>query len=59
MNDAERREFIINETNAIYEEFEAYLNQLIMLKPFFKNLADVANGANPSYRLNEIIKTEK
>jgi len=54
MNEAERKEFIKSETKAIYEEFNAYLNQMILLKPFLKKLADVANGENSNYELNEI-----
>ena len=56
MNEIERQEFIKKETNAIYEEFNAYVSQMILLKPFLKNLADVANGANPNYELYELVK---
>lgn len=56
MDEQERQEFIKKETKAIYEEFDAYLNQMIILKPFLKNLADVANGANSGYNLSETVK---
>jgi len=59
MNNEERQEFIKKETEAIYEEFNAYVGQMILLKPFLKNLAEVANGANSNYDLNEIIKKAK
>ena len=59
MNETERQEFIKNETTAIYEEFNAYISQMILLKPFIKNLADVANGATPNYDLYEIVKKVK
>ncbi len=59
MNEQERCDFIKKETKAIYEEFNIYLSQLILLKPFFLNLVEVANGANSNYELNEIIKKSK
>ena len=59
MNEKERQEFIKKEIEAIYEEFNAYVNQLNILKPFFQNLVDVANGANTIYELNEVIKKSK
>jgi len=56
MNEIERQEFIKNETNAIYEEFNACVSQMVLLKPFLKNLVNVANGASPNYDLYEIVK---
>ncbi len=34
MNEIERQEFIKKETKAICEEFNAYVGQMILLKPF-------------------------
>jgi len=59
MNKTERQKFIKHETKAIYEEFNTYLNQMILLKPFLKNLADVASGADSNYDLCEIFKKSK
>ena len=59
MNKAEREEFVKNETKAIFEEFNTYLNQMILLRPFLKNLADVAGGANPNYDLSGIVKKNR
>ena len=59
MNETERQEFMKNETRAIYEEFNNYISQMILLKPFLKNLADVASGENPNYDLYEIVKRAK
>jgi hypothetical protein len=56
MNTEERQEFILKEIEAIYEEFDTYLNQLIILKPFIKDLIAVAKGADPTYQLKEVIR---
>lgn len=55
MNKEERHEFVVNEIETIYTEFETALNQLVILKPFFKDLIAVANGETPTYDLNDII----
>jgi len=55
MHELERQKFVKNETKAIYEEFDACLNQMITLKPFLKNLADIANGADSNYGLCEVV----
>jgi len=52
----ETKTFVKNELEAIYEEFDTYINQLILLKPFMKDLIQVLNGLEPSYRLSDIIK---
>lgn len=54
MNENERQEFIKNEMGAIYEEFCDALNQIMILKPFIKQLVDVANGIN--YNLDNVIE---
>lgn len=54
-----KNEFITKELEAIYEEYEIYVNQLVMLKPFLKDLIFVINGENPTYKLSEIIKNKK
>lgn len=51
-----RDEFIIKELEIIYEEYENHLNQLLILKPFLKDLIYVAKGEKPTYKLSEIIK---
>ena len=54
MNEQERKAFVYKEIKALYEELYGTINQLIILKPFFKNLIDVTNGAEPFYKFNEI-----
>ena len=56
MNEKDRHEFVKKEAEAIYEEFEAHLEQLILLKPLFKNMVDVANGADSNYESYETRK---
>ncbi|MEI8129131.1 MAG: hypothetical protein WCG95_05895 [bacterium] len=51
MKKKEQQEFTKKELQAIYDEFNLYVNQLDMLKPFFQNLIDVTNGAEPNYDL--------
>jgi len=59
MNKTNRQEYIQQELEAIYEEFSTYIEQLTILKPFLKDLVAVANGAEPSYKLNKITKNCK
>lgn len=49
MNEEERKEFIINELDAIYEEMDNSINQLVILRRFLKNLVNVSKGAEPNY----------
>lgn len=56
MNEEERKEFIIQEIEAIYDEFETSVNQLVLLKSFFKDLISVSKGAKPS---SDVVKNIK
>lgn len=49
MNDEERKEFVVNELDAIYEEMDNSINQLVILRRFLKNLVNVTKGAEPNY----------
>lgn len=49
MNEAERKEFVVNELDAIYEEMDNSINQLVILRRFLKNLVNVSKGAEPNY----------
>ncbi len=51
MRKKERQEFIKKELQAIYDEFNVCTAQLNIMKPFIKDLIDVANGAEPIYDL--------
>ncbi len=56
MKETETLTFIQNELEAIYEEFDTYLNQLIILKPFIKDLIQASKGLEATYKLSNIIK---
>jgi len=58
MNGKERKEFVYKEIKALYEELDGTINQLVILRPFFKNLLDVTNGAEPFYKFNEMPKND-
>lgn len=49
MNNEERRIFVIEELEAIYEEIDNSINQLVILRKFLKNLVNVSKGADPHY----------
>lgn len=49
MNEDERKEFVINELDAIYEEMDNSINQLVILRRFLKNLVNVSKGSEPNY----------
>ncbi len=59
MTEQKRQEFIKKELQAIYDEFNANISQLIILKPFLKDLISVVDGAEPRYDLDEIIQKIK
>lgn len=59
MEETELKNFVKNELETIYEEFDAYINQLLILKPFIKDLIQVVNGAQPRYKLSDIFETKK
>jgi len=56
MNENDRKDFVIKEIEAIYGEFNVYVGQLVLLKPFLKDLIAVAKGEAPKYNLDEIVK---
>ncbi len=43
----------------IYNEYSAYVYQLLALKPFMKDLISVAKGKPPTFDLSEIIKRDR
>lgn len=49
MDEEERKNFVINELDAIYEEIDNSINQLVILRRFLKNLVDVSKGKEPNY----------
>lgn len=49
MNDEERKIFVIEELEAIYEEIDNSINQLVLTRRFLKNLVEVSKGAEPNY----------
>lgn len=49
MNEIERKNYVVEELEAIYEEIDAAINQLVILKRFLKNLVNVSKGADPNY----------
>lgn len=49
MNEEERKNFVIQELEAIYEEIDCSINQLVILRRFLKNLVNVSKGAEPNY----------
>ncbi len=59
MRKKERQEFIKKELQAIYDEFNVCTAQLNIMKPFIKDLVDVANGADPIYDLVEFLPHKK
>lgn len=63
MNTEQRKIFVIKELEAIYEEIDASIDKLIILRRFLKNLVDVSKGAEPQYYnlikiMNRIKKSE-
>lgn len=49
MNEEERKKFVIEELEAIYEEIDNSINQLVILRRFLKNLVNVSRGSEPNY----------
>lgn len=47
MNDDERKNYVIEELEAIYEELDNSIEQLINLQQFLKSSAEVLKGAQP------------
>lgn len=54
MNEQEQFTFVTKEIEAIYEDFDDKVNQLILLRYFLNNLLSVTKGAEPSYQFSEI-----
>ena len=59
MNEDERKKFVLKEIEAIYEEFDNSVNQLVLLKYFFRDLIAVAKGSEPNHQLSKIINKDK
>lgn len=49
MNDEERKKYVTEELEAIYEEIDNSINQLVILRRFLKNLVNVSKGLEPNY----------
>lgn len=49
MDDNERKKFVIEELEAIYEEIDNSINQLVLSRRFLKNLVNVSKGSEPNY----------
>lgn len=49
MNEEERKTYVIEELEAIYEEIDNSINKLVILRRFLKNLVSVSKGAEPNY----------
>ncbi len=56
MNKQEQQEFVNKEIVALFEDLDNTINQLIILRPFLKNVLNVINGVEPFYKFNEIPK---
>jgi len=54
MNEQERKDFVFNEIEAIYEEFKADVDHLVILRHFFKKLMEVSKGGEPTYKTSDI-----
>ena len=59
MNEQERKEFVYNEVEAIYEEFKNNVDQLVLLRHFFKDLVDASKGNEEKYKANDIFNKIK
>lgn len=59
MNEQERKNFVYNEIEAIYEEFEKDVDHLVLLKHFLKDLVEVAKGSEPTYKASEKLRRIK
>jgi len=57
MDDKEILEFVTKEIEAISEDFNKNVQEQILLNKFLKAALDVAKGAEPAYKLNEIKKS--
>jgi len=49
MNEKDRQEFVYKEIEAIYEEIDISINQLMLSKRFLKKAIEVSNGAKADY----------
>jgi len=49
MNEKERQEFVYKEIEAIYEEIDNSVNQLVLSRRFLKKAIEVSKGAEPNY----------
>jgi len=49
MNAKERQEFVYKEIEAIYEEMDNSINQLVLSKKFLQRAIEVSKGADAKY----------
>ena len=49
MNEKERQKFVYEEIEAICEEMDNSINQLVLLKRFLQKAVEVSKGAEPDY----------
>lgn len=56
MEDNNRFDFVVEEIEAIYEDFDVTVTQLILIRALIKDLIKVTKGENPSYNLSKIKK---
>lgn len=47
-------EFVTKEIEAIYEDFDSNIEQLITIRAFLKITLNVIKGAKPFYQLSEV-----
>lgn len=59
MNECERKKFVEKEIEAIYEEIDGSIDQLILLRRFLKELVLVSKGAEPNYKSTLILHKSK
>jgi len=56
MDEEKRLKCVEEELEAIYEDFDANVNQQILLRKFLKNILNVAKGADSAYKLSDLIQ---
>lgn len=57
MDEKERLDFVTKELEAIYEDWDANVNEQLLLRKFLKSVLNVAKGVEPAYILSEIKKS--
>lgn len=59
MNDKEKLNYVCKEIEAIYQDFDTTVDQLILERKFLKELLKISQDKIPAYELNKIIKLER